>query len=57
MLEFKHVSLYKGASDLLIGPRDEQLVVMVCLKYMHSNEFNDGGKRVDVLTDFFCKSS
>ena len=31
VLEFKHVSLYKSASDLLIGPGYEELVVVVCL--------------------------
>lgn len=29
VLKFKHVSLYKGFSNLLVGPRDEQLVVMI----------------------------
>lgn len=31
VLEFKHVSLNKGATYLLIGPCDEELVVVVCL--------------------------
>lgn len=29
MLKFKHVSLYKGFSNLLVGPRYEKLVVMI----------------------------
>ena len=31
MFEFKHVSLNKRASDLLIGPSDEQLVIVISL--------------------------
>lgn len=30
MLKFKHVSLYKGFSNLLVGPCYEKLVIMVC---------------------------
>lgn len=29
MLEFKHVSLYEGFSNLLVGPGYEQLVVVI----------------------------
>lgn len=29
MLELKHVSLYEGFADLLIGPGDEELVVVI----------------------------
>ena len=39
VLEFEHVSLYECASDLLIGPCDEQLVVVISLKYIH--EYNE----------------
>ena len=28
MLKLKHVALYEGVLDLLIGPRDEELVVI-----------------------------
>lgn len=31
MFEFKHVSLNKGAPDLLVSPCDEQLVVVISL--------------------------
>ena len=31
VLEFKHVSLYESASNLLIGPSYEQLVIVICL--------------------------
>ena len=31
MLEFKHVPLYKSAPNLLIGPSNEELVVVVGL--------------------------
>lgn len=30
VLKFKHVSLYKGFSNLLVGPCYEKLVIMVC---------------------------
>lgn len=29
MLKFKHVSLYEGFANLLVGPRYEELVVMI----------------------------
>ena len=32
MLELEHIPLNEGAPDLLIGPCDEQLVVMICLR-------------------------
>ena len=32
VFEFKHVSLYKSASNLLIGPSDEQLVIVIGLR-------------------------
>ena len=32
MLEFKHVALDKSVFDLLIGPCDEQLVIVCCLQ-------------------------
>lgn len=38
VLELEHISLDKGASNFLIGPSDEQFVVMVCLakqEYKH----------------------
>lgn len=30
VLKFKHISLYKRFSDLLVGPRDEELVIVIC---------------------------
>ena len=32
VLELEHISLYKGAPDLLVGPRNEKLVIVICLK-------------------------
>ena len=29
MLKFKHVSLHEGFSNLLVGPRDEKLVIVI----------------------------
>ena len=55
MLEFKHVSLYEGASDLLVGPCDEQLVVVVSLTY--GSELNNVREGEGRLAHFFCKSS
>ena len=48
VLEFKHVSLYKGLADLLVGPRDEELVVMVGLLRQPRGEV-DGGFEVHPL--------
>ena len=48
VLEFKHVPLYKGLADLLVGPRDEKLVVMVGL-LRHSRGEVDGGFEVHSL--------
>lgn len=31
MLKFKHVSLYERLSNLLIGPRDEEFVIVIRL--------------------------
>lgn len=42
VLELKHVSLYKGLSDLLIGPGDEQFVVVIGLLRQPSGEINGG---------------
>ena len=38
MLEVKHVPLDKGVLDVLIGPRDEQLVVVVGLGWVGVSE-------------------
>jgi len=35
MLEFKHVALDKRVLDLLICPRDKQLVIVCCLDKPH----------------------
>lgn len=48
VLKFKHVSLYKGFSDLLIGPRDEKLVVMIRFLCQPRGEV-DGGLEVHPL--------
>ena len=32
VFEFKHVPLYESASYLLIGPSDEQLVIVISLR-------------------------
>ena len=35
MLEFKHISLYKRALDLLVRPGDKKFVVMIGLEGTH----------------------
>lgn len=42
VLELKHVSLYKGLADLLVGPRDEELVVVVGLLRQPRREVDRG---------------
>ena len=49
VLEFKHVSLDKGAAYLLIGPGDEELVVVVSLigrggEEREENRRGEGGR-------------
>ncbi len=44
MLEFKHVSLYEGFSDLLVGPRYEKLVIMIRFLRQPSGEVDRGLK-------------
>lgn len=38
MLELKHVSLYKGFSDLLVGPCYEKLIIVICFFRQPSGE-------------------
>lgn len=40
MLELKHVSLYKGLADLLIGPGDEEFVVVIGFLRQPGGEIN-----------------
>lgn len=42
MLELKHVSLYEGLADLLIGPGDEELVVVIGFLRQPGGEVNGG---------------
>lgn len=42
VLKFKHVSLYKGFSNLLVGPRYEKLVVMISFLCQSSGEVDWG---------------
>ena len=42
VLEFKHVSLYKGFSNLLVGPCYEKLVVMISFLRQPSGEVDWG---------------
>lgn len=48
VFKLKHVSLYEGFSDLLVGPRDEELVVMICFLCQPGGEV-DGGLQVHPL--------
>ena len=59
VFEIKHIPLYKSTSDLLIGPRYEQFVVVVCLTsgstelhnmaptHYSTNLFRDAGCEID----------
>lgn len=40
VLELKHVSLYKGLADLLIGPGDEEFVVVIGFLRQPGGEIN-----------------
>lgn len=42
VLELEHVSLYKGLADLLIGPGDEELVVVIGFLCQPGGEVNGG---------------
>lgn len=48
VFELKHVSLYKGFSDLLIGPGDEEFVVVIGFLCEPRGEV-DGGLHVHPL--------
>lgn len=40
VLKLKHVPLHKGFPNLLVGPRYEELIVVVCLLCQASGEVN-----------------
>ncbi len=42
VLELEHVSLYEGLADLLIGPGDEELVVVIGFLCQPGGEVNGG---------------
>lgn len=42
VLELEHIALYEGLADLLVGPRDEHLVVAVGLLGHADGEVNGG---------------
>lgn len=42
VLELEHVPLHEGLADLLVGPRDEELVVMVGLLRQPRGEVDRG---------------
>ena len=54
MFKFKHVSLYEGAPDLLIGPCDEQFVVVISLK-MKSSTIKQNNRKASKTAVLACK--
>lgn len=48
VFKLKHVPLDEGFSDLLIGPRDEEFVVMICFLRQPGGEV-DGGLQIHPL--------
>lgn len=42
VLKLKHVSLYKRFSNLLVGPRNEKLVIVICFLCQTSGEVDWG---------------